>query len=459
MSNSLEERLRSNSNAFDGLLCLIPAKYYYDDATKDQWKAKKKSKEQQRSDKMSKLNPDDESTDDKLTALQVLEKKQKSAKPVVLPGEKFKKIKEQQEAKKTQQKQGNVNSNADDDEEEEEEEVNVIFDDDGNEVKDSDASISDSTESNEAETAEMETPVENVKKPEPTNSKKEKKAVGENDKLKKQKNLDNLRSILQSRIQQMREKRKAPGTRVDGAPSSREAILEQRKHKATLRKEKKEIENTNKSDSEDDDDEEDLDDINDDIDDDITSQSSKKRKMNDHLAKDIMFQNIEFDDGDRATSDLQRIRKAPKNSGPAKNDIKAHLKLLEAKKNKLESKDELEQIKLKEKEKWQKTMLLAEGVKLKNDEKLLRKALKRKETKKRKSAIEWKERQRAVSATISERQKRREENLQIRKDNKGKKRSKQQKMKRKYTGTVAAKLPKKQKRAGFEGQIKSGIKK
>lgn len=80
--------------------------------------------------------------------------------------------------------------------------------------------------------------------------------------------------------------------------------------------------------------------------------------------------------------------------------------------------------------------------------------MKRKETQKRKSAVEWKERERVVADTKVERAKRREENLQIRKDNKGKKRNKQQKMKRKYTGTVG---PKK-KRAGFEGRLKSGKK-
>lgn len=63
-----------------------------------------------------------------------------------------------------------------------------------------------------------------------------------------------------------------------------------------------------------------------------------------------MFQNIIFDDGARATSDLQRLRKAGRTKGPAKNDVKSHLKLLEAKKNKMETKDELEQIKQKEKE-------------------------------------------------------------------------------------------------------------
>lgn len=39
---SLKERLKTHSSAFDGLLSLIPAKYYYDDATQDQWQQRKR---------------------------------------------------------------------------------------------------------------------------------------------------------------------------------------------------------------------------------------------------------------------------------------------------------------------------------------------------------------------------------------------------------------------------------
>lgn len=57
MSNSLEERLRANSSAFDGLLALIPAKYYYDETSQDQWKAKKKTKVQSKNDKVKNWIP------------------------------------------------------------------------------------------------------------------------------------------------------------------------------------------------------------------------------------------------------------------------------------------------------------------------------------------------------------------------------------------------------------------
>ena len=49
---------KTHSSAFDGLLSLIPAKYYYDDATQDQWQQKKKSKQEIKQNKRAKLNPE-----------------------------------------------------------------------------------------------------------------------------------------------------------------------------------------------------------------------------------------------------------------------------------------------------------------------------------------------------------------------------------------------------------------
>ncbi|KAI9822568.1 MAG: surfeit locus protein [Pycnora praestabilis] len=59
MSDTLEERLKSHAKAFDGLLSLIPAKYYYgEDNTDDQWKKKKQTKEEAQKAKRAKLDPD-----------------------------------------------------------------------------------------------------------------------------------------------------------------------------------------------------------------------------------------------------------------------------------------------------------------------------------------------------------------------------------------------------------------
>ena len=427
MSQSLEERLRANSNAFNGLLSLIPAKYYYDERTQDQWKAKRKTKLQSKQDKLKKLDPEQQN-EETGTALDVLERRQKSAKPVKLPGNAH--ITPNQTILNTDHKEKNdtdkkIEVQVDESEDiSESESINIIFDDEGNEID-----LNNNHQSNNDESNDNKDESENEAN------------------LHKKRNLELLRAKLQAKIQNMRNKRKAPGTNVEGAPISREAILLQRKRKLELKQQRKlqQLENS----------ESDTDDENDlDVESGPITKKMKKNNKgeNDDVNADgVIYQSIMFNDGVRTTSDLQRLRKSNQNKkkGPSKHDYKAQLKILEQRKQKLQSKDELEQIKAIEKNKWQKAMLQAEGVKLKDDEKLIKKAIKRKEAKKRKSAIEWNERKRAVEANKQERAKRREENLKIRKENKGVKRSKQQKMKRKFKGIITPK-----KRAGFEGRLK-----
>ncbi|GMG21697.1 unnamed protein product [[Candida] boidinii] len=84
MSNKLlEERLKAHSNAFSGLLSLIPAKYYYDEDTENQWQKKKQSKEELKSNKRKKLDP---TLTNDTTAKEILESRSKTAQPVRLPG-------------------------------------------------------------------------------------------------------------------------------------------------------------------------------------------------------------------------------------------------------------------------------------------------------------------------------------------------------------------------------------
>ena len=448
MGNSLEERLRTNSNAFDGLLSLIPAKYYYDESTQNQWKAKKKSRAEFRADKAKKLDPEGQN-DDSSTALELMVKRSADAKPVVLPGERARLAKEIQTSQ-DMKKSSEVSSGGEELSQEEDEEVSVVFDDNGDAIEDS----SSSSSSEEEEDKKKKKKKEKKEKGKP--SKKEQ--LSEEDKLKREKNLQLLREKLQAKIQAMKEKRKAVGTNVEGAPTSREAILQQRQRRAELKRKRMEEEeeeqagnsNSNNVDSNSSGSESSENETDSDMED--GHSGSLRNKLRKITADDVMYQSIEFDDGAKVTSDLQRIRKAKGKKGPAKNDIAAHLKLLQTKKEKIAAKDELEQIKLKKKEKWQRSILQAEGAKLKDDEKLLKKSLKRKEAKKRKSAIEWRERNRAVDQAKTEKAKRREENLQIRKQNKGLKKSKQQKMKKKVSGKAI--IPKK-KRAGFEGRLKS----
>lgn len=322
------------------------------------------------------------------------------------------------------------NEEADDKEEDQEESdsliqdnAQLVFDDEGNEVS---TNGSDNVETTSTK----------------QNKKSNKKELSLEEQKKKKENLAKLREKLSAKISVLKEKRKAPGSKT-GVAKSRDQILEERKRKDELRRQEK-LKRKLAALDEDEDDEDDEDSDSDD--DDETKQE-----------KAVLYGNITFNDGSRLTSDLSKIRSTAekrKLKGPANNDIKAHLLKLEQRKHKLSQLSPEEQAKQKEKDQWQRVISQAEGVKVKDDEKLLKKALKRKEKQKLKSEIEWKERKQIVKDTVSARLKRREENLKARKENKGKKGKHQPKL-RKFTGTVNKFANSKKKRAGFEGNAKS----
>ena len=109
---------------------------------------------------------------------------------------------------------------------------------------------------------------------------------------------------------------------------------------------------------------------------------------------------------------------------------------------------------VEEKEAWLTARRRAEGEKIRDDEKLLKKAVKRKEHTKKKSTQEWKARAEGVAKAAKDRQKKREENIRKRRDEKllgkaGKKKG--------GAGSAGGKKPKG--RAGFEGSFKVGGKK
>lgn len=409
-----QERLKTHSAAFDGLLSLIPAKYYYDDATQDQWQQKKKSKDELQRNKRAKLDPnanleaDDYSTG-AASAQDVMKNRERNAKEVNLPSKKAQVAKVDEKVPEN----GNEESALSDSEHLIPTELQMVFDDDGNEAGSMPA-----------------VPLKVTKK--------NKKELTEEEKKQKEEKLKQLRAKLASKIETSRAQRKAPGSQAPGAPKSREQILEERKRKQELRKRKREAEPEPDSES--------------DSDSDSGSESEREAQSETPENEQVLFGNIVFNDGSRVTSDLTRLRLTSQKKsakGPANKDIKAHLAKLEHKKQKLAQMTPEEQAKYKEKEQWQRLMSHAEGVKVKDDEKLLKKALKRKEKQKLKSEIEWKERKQVVKDTIAAKQKRREENLRARRENKGKKAKKAVKLK-KFTGTVH-----KNKRAGFEGTAKS----
>ncbi|ODV69207.1 SURF6-domain-containing protein [Hyphopichia burtonii NRRL Y-1933] len=468
MSNSLEERLKSHSSAFDGLLSLIPAKYYYDEATQDQWQQKKKLKKELQQNKRAKLNPDskddaDDYVNSHASAKDVMNNKAKNAKEVTIPSmkkfpqaiiekagseeddnEKEEDEKDEKDEKDEEQKFDEKDEEQKFDEKDEEQkfdekdeeqkfddslikEQSLVFDDEGNEI---------TSHKKDGDFAKQ---------------KKNKKELSPEEKQAKNEKLLKLREKLSSKINTLREKRKAPGTKNGGAVKSRDQILEERKRKEEIRKQEKlkrkheEVEADSESESEDEDE--------------VNNEGNKKPENEDS----VLFGNIVFQDGSRVTSDLNRLRDSAdkkKMKGPANRDLKAHLTKLEQKKRKFAQLSPEEQLKQKEKDQWQRVMSQAEGVKLKDDEKLLRKAIKRKEKQKLRSEIEWKDRKQVVKDTVAARAKRREENLKSRKDNKGKRGKKNQTPKlRKFSGTINKKAAKNtknnKKRAGFEGSAKS----
>lgn len=436
-----QERLKTHSSAFDGLLSLIPAKYYYDDATQDQWQLKKQLKKDAQLNKRAKLDPDakhsaDDYNNHGASAKDVMNNRAKTAKKVELPGAKAPQPIIENDSEDVDIPDMDVDTNDSDNDDNSNDSGDfirangtLVFDDEGNEVADKEAAESATRESKRVKRGT-------------------KKELSAEEQQQKSKNLAKLKAQLSEKITLLREKRKAPGSKTGGAVKSRDQILADRKRKEEARRQEKLKRKLEE------------------VDENLESESESEAEEEDEN-KAVLFGNIVFNDGSRVTSDLSKMRKTAekrKEKGPANNDIKAHLLKLEQKKQKLAQMSPEDQAKQQDKDQWQRVMSQAEGIKVKDNEKLLKKALKQKERQKLKSEIEWKDRKQVVKDTVAARAKRREENLKARRDNKGKKGKNQVRLK-KFTGTVnkkamtAAKGLKGKKRAGFEGSAKSNKKK
>lgn len=425
--------MKIHSNAFDGLLSLIPAKHLYDDATKDQWQQKKKSKKEAIEARRAKLDPDainaDSYNNAGASAKDVMDNRAKTAKSVSLPGKRADNQNDESESvslppKKKASPKKDVPIG-----EHEDQQPNMQVSGQATHS----ARTSNDPESNPVK---MQRSIKDVSK----------KALTPEEQELKNRRRTEMKEKLAKKIELMREKRKAPGTKSGGPVKSREQMLAERKsreeHKRREKlKRKQEREDSDKSDDDDNDEEESF--------------------NEDENEEGVLFGTIQFKDGTRMTSDLQNIRSGvdrKKKKGPANKDIKAHLLKLEAKRKKLENLSPEERKAQEKQEQWKSLMNQAEGIKVKDSEKLLKKSLKRKEKQKLKSEIEWRDRKQNVKDTISARQKRREANLKSRRENKGKKSKNIPKL-RLFTGTVLKPgkggAKDRQKRAGFEGNAKS----
>jgi hypothetical protein len=158
--------------------------------------------------------------------------------------------------------------------------------------------------------------------------------------------------------------------------------------------------------------------------------------------RNFNFGNIAWD-GQKLESNLSGFLESRKKKG--KSDAKTALEAAQKKQARINGFDEEKRKDIQEKDLWLAAKKRAQGEKVLDDVGLLKKSLKRQQKQKDKSKQEWKERLTNVDQGKAARQKKREDNLQKRKESKGQKGGKKKSVK---------KPGKKVKRPGFEGTFK-----
>lgn len=243
-----------------------------------------------------------------------------------------------------------------------------------------------------------------------------------------------LRARLAARIQSLRQERKADGP--DGKPiRTRQELIESRRQKQAERKaHKQEVRQKAKQEE------------------DLKREEALASARNspggilspavDMPDNNFAFGRVAFGDGTKLSHDLTHELSRAKKKGPS--DPKTALLKVQNEKKRLQAMDEEKRKDVAEKEAWLTARKRAEGEKIRDDEKLLKKAVKRKEQGKKKSEKAWAERSEGVQKSIKARQQKRESNIKAHKEKKmlGKA------GKKKKPGPT-----KKKSRAGFEGSF------
>ncbi|KAJ5185112.1 Surfeit locus 6 [Penicillium cf. griseofulvum] len=524
--DDIEERLRSHAQAFDGLLSLIPAKYYYgEEDTSDQWQRKKQTKEQAREAKRAKLNPEaaktakdvmdenarkrkredgtleSDSSDGELgteTPREGLQrgtaniKKQKQVektdKPDAAKAAEAEARKKQKEEKKAQKKAAQMekkkakdaarkekaqqvkkpsttptegseksapkpNGNAAKDTEASEDEEDDDQEDDGvveegfsvefHVEQETPSSVPSTTDSPSLDASNPQSGTSSTSSIVPPSASTEAKS-SEPKPLKH--TPEELKQRLQKRLDELRAKRHADG--LNGKPArNRQELIEARRQKAEQRKaHKKELREKAKVEEEKKNDEAmarrfspggsgSL----------LASPRSPAESVS--SSNNFSFGRVMFADGQQTDATGTSVRDKPKTSGAR--DPGSQLKVAEAKKARLEEMDPTKRAEIEEKDLWLNAKKRAHGERVRDDTSLLKKALKRKESAKKKSEREWGDRMDAVAKFRGERQNKRDENLRKRREEKG--------TKGKKKSSSGGK--KKAARPGFEGSFKGGGKK
>ncbi|KAF5543394.1 RRP14-like protein [Fusarium mexicanum] len=251
-----------------------------------------------------------------------------------------------------------------------------------------------------------------------------------------------IRARLAAKIEALRAARKADGP--DGKPiRTRQELIESRRkkqearkaHKQEMRKQAKLEEQRKREEA---------------------LASSSPGVMSpavelDENASNFTFGRVAFGDGAQLSRDLGHVLSQGKKKGPS--DPKTALIKVQNQKKRLQELDPEKRADIAEKDIWLTARRRAEGEKIRDDEALLKRAVKRKEAAKKKSEKAWRERSDGVKMAQKDRQRKREDNLRQRRDDKmlgkaGKKKKK---------GGAAG--GKKKSRPGFEGSLGVGGKK
>lgn len=158
-------------------------------------------------------------------------------------------------------------------------------------------------------------------------------------------------------------------------------------------------------------------------------------------SNNFSFGRVVFGDGQQASAQLNDILNIRASKGPS--DPATALQAAEKRQARLASLDEGKRTDIEEKDSWLNAKKHVHGERVRDDTSLLKKTLKRKEKQKEKSKKEWTERLEGIKKAQGMKQKRREENLQKRKDEKGGK------------GKKGKGKPKQKPRPGFEGSFRA----
>ncbi|KAJ5911432.1 uncharacterized protein N7473_000735 [Penicillium subrubescens] len=496
--DDIEDRLRSHAQAFDGLLSLIPAKYYYGDDNTSQ------TKEQAREAKRAKLDPEatktakdvmdenarkrkredgsleSDSSDgeelgselpgeglnrgEKAKKQKQTEKSDAASKAKSEEAEARKKLKEEKKAqKKAAQKEKKKAKDSTKKEklqqtekpstktaekptaktESAAEEPAVSDNEDGDDLEEGVAEEGFSLEFHE-EPEGPSSASSTRNSPDASNPQSGSSSISS---IALKATPEELKQRLQKRLDELRAKRQADG--FNGKPArNRQELIDSRRQKAEQRKaHKKELRQKAKDEEQRQKDEAMARRFSPGGSGSLLASPRSPAESVGSPSNNFSFGHVMFADGQVADASLSGIRDHSKTRGPKDKDAAAQLKLAEAKKARLAEMDPEKRAELEEKDAWLNAKKRAHGERVRDDTSLLKKALKRKETAKKKSEREWKDRIDTVSRMKEQRQTKREENLRKRRDEKG----------TKGKGKKPAGGGKKKARPGFEGSFKAKV--